>query len=455
MTAEAHSDVTRRFEEAADAQAGRRELDQPDQWADLEPNPFHEDLEQREAETAELDYHASIAKRVSERVYQLRVEQIARERFRAEQAGSTPPFDAGTLSDILKRPSDPPHRVEQLIPSEAGTLVVAQRKTGKTTLQLNLARSLITGQDFLGRFGVRRIDGRVGFLNYEVSAAQIARWAQDARIPEQRLYLVNLRGRRNPLKHPEDQEALAALLRQEEIETLIVDPFGRAYTGQSQNDPGEVGAWLADLDRFARADVGAIDIILAAHAGWNGERTRGSTALEDWADSIITVVRNEQDERFLRAEGRDVSIDEDQLDHDPATRTLTLAGAGSRKTAAKVRQLDALLPVVLDLLRDAPSMSGNQLDTAIKKLKDDGVTDVQHSKGDGARAAQLLERRHMVGSKDGSRGARLFFLLTSPTSLDLPHGKSGDLPDLPYTGEVAKGTDHTDLPSQGSQEQRS
>lgn len=129
----------------------------------------------------------------------LRVKAEARDVLAAERAGSVPPFDAGTLAEVLARPAEPAHRVEGLIPADAGTLVVAQRKTGKTTLELNLARSLIVGGDFLGRFPVTPVTGRVAVLNYEVSAAQLARWADEAQVPPDRLLLVNLRGRRNPL----------------------------------------------------------------------------------------------------------------------------------------------------------------------------------------------------------------------------------------------------------------
>ena len=132
----------------------------------------------------------------------------------AEIMGDSPPFDADLLVDVLTRPQEPPHRVDGLIPSQSGTLIVAQRKTGKTTLLLNLARALIGGADFLGRFPVRPIKGRVAILNYEVSAAQLARWAHEAGVPADRLYLVNLRGRRNPLSHAADREQLAAQLRQ-------------------------------------------------------------------------------------------------------------------------------------------------------------------------------------------------------------------------------------------------
>jgi RecA-family ATPase len=148
-------------------------------------------------------------------------------------------------------------------------------KTGKTTAELNLAWSLITGADFLDRFPVRPITGRVAFLNYEVSAAQLARWGHDVGVLGDRMLLVNLRGRRNPFGNDEDRERLAEQLRAHEVESLIVDPFGRAFVGKSQNDAGEVGAWLADLDRWARADVGAVDVILSAHAGWTANAAAG------------------------------------------------------------------------------------------------------------------------------------------------------------------------------------
>ena len=274
------------------------------------------------------------------RLLHLRAE--ARDIFNAERAGDVPPFDAGTLAEVLARPAEPANRVEGLIPADAGTLVVAMRKTGKTTFELNLARSLLTGEVFLGRFPVVPVMGTVAVLNYEVSAAQLARWADEAGVPQDRLVLVNLRGRRNPLGNPGDRENLADLLRSHNVDSIICDPFGRAFTGQSQNDSGEVGAFLAGLDQWARADVGAKDVILTAHAGWNGERTRGASALEDWADSIVTLTRDKDDDqiRYLRAEGRDVLVDEDRLDFNPNTRVLSLSGTGSRKAAAKARNLD-------------------------------------------------------------------------------------------------------------------
>jgi len=347
----------------------------------------------------------------------------------AELAGQAPPFDADLLVDVLARPQEPPHRVDGLIPSQAGTLVVAQRKTGKTTLELNLARSLLLGEDFLGRFPVRRVTGRVAVLNYEVSAGQLARWADEAGVPTDRLYLVNLRGRRNPLGNAEDRDQLAEQLRQHEVESLIVDPFGRAFVGKSQNDSGEVGAWLASLDRWARGDCGVQDVILTAHAGWEGERTRGASALEDWADSIVTLVRDKDDEqvRYLRAEGRDVLVEEDRLNFDADSRTLRLAGAGSRKSAAKTRNVDELVEPVVKAVAAAPGITGNKLTQALRSAG------ASFNGGDEIKAAKLAVERGRLVIEDGPRNAKMY--RPAPHLSDLSAtslaGTSVDLSDLP------------------------
>jgi hypothetical protein len=414
--------------------------------------------EQRKATTAEgasqdseceaLEAAAIFAREVTLEAYRLRVRESARDQVAQERALASPmpPFDAGLLSEVLARPAEPPHRVQGLIPSDAGTLVVAQRKTGKTTMLLNLARSLILGSDFLGTFPVRPVTGRVGFLNFEVSAAQLARWADESGVPADRFYQVNLRGRRNPFGLDVDREQLATHLREHEIESLIVDPFGRAYVGKSQNDPGEVGSWLADLDRFARGDAGIADVVLAAHAGWDGERTRGSSALEDWADSIITMVRDKDDDqgRFLRAEGRDVLVDEDRLDFEPTTRTLTLAGAGSRKTAAKTRHLEELIPIVVAIVKGDPGISGYKVE---QTLRGQGT---HFQRGDHSKALAAAVERRLIRFDPGARNAKNYHPATTYPDLPrhAPSGVRGDLPRPPLymEGEVTRGGEANHLP---------
>jgi hypothetical protein len=247
----------------------------------------------------------------------------------------------------------------------------------------------------------------VALLNYEVSGDTITHWADEAGLDQDRFFLVNLRGRRNPLADLEDRGRLAKLLRQRGTETLLIDPFGRAYTGQSQNDPGEVGGWLAELDRFTRSDVGARDLILTTHAGWNQERTRGSSALEDWADSIITMTRDDSEdgdgERYLRAIGRDVDLEEDQLTYDPNTRTLTLTGSGSRKVTKDTRRHDKLDRAVLDIVTAEPGLNTTQIKEKVR------AAGVSHQQGDiGHAATRLVEAGHLR-MEPGPRNAKNYY----------------------------------------------
>jgi AAA domain len=394
----------------------------------------------------------NLGRDVAAELRKLRIRKAAQELFKAENEPVAPPFDAGTLGEILARPPDPPMRVDGLIPWDSSALVVAQRKTGKTTFDLNLTRCLLTGEDFLGRFAVRPIDGIVGILNFEVSAAMLGRWADEHGIDRERFYMVNLRGRRNPFTHPGDRETLAADLRGRGVETLICDPFGRAYPGKSQNDPGEVGAWLVDLDVFARGEVGAKDVILSAHAGWNGERTRGSSALEDWADVILTMTRDPDDDslRFLKAEGRDVDLAEDQLAFDPDTRTLSLAGTGSRKMSRDGRRLDELVTAVMEQVTAAPGINGTELGVA---LKDAGVS---FQKGDERKAARAGVDAGYLSVEAGPRNSKRYFLTELPRHTPTyPGGVPLTYPDPTLIGGVGQGgTEEAELPrtSQASTE---
>lgn len=392
---------------------------------------------------------------VRDELRKLRARHDARLRFAAEQAPRAEPFDAGTLAQVLARPAEPAARVEGLLPWEASTLITAQRKTGKTTLLLNLARAVLTGEDFLGRFSVRPLDGTVALLNYEVSGSQVARWAHEAGVPADRLVLVNTRGRRNPLRDPADRQRLAAYLREHNTEMLLCDPFGRAYTGTSQNDAGEVGAWLVGLDQLAREEVGARDLVLTAHAGWNGERTRGSSALEDWADAVLTLTTDDSEDanaaRYLRAIGRDVDLPEDRLSYDRASRSLTLTGAGSRRTANTDRRVHDLTVSVRSVLLRTPGLNSRGIGAALKEA---GIT---YRKGEELQAVRTLIAQGSVRTEPGARGAVLHYAADnqpplSPPSPTVPRGRPLTVPTVPIGGTVSRGqSDSPPSPNQQDQ----
>lgn len=389
-----------------------------------------------EAAAAEARAHQWAVREALER---LRVARDAKAAHEAELRAQQPaaPFDADTLGNVLQRPPEPAMRADGLVPWEASVLLVAKRKSGKTTMLLNYARSLLTGEPFLGRFPVIPVTGRVAFVNYEVSGRQLARWADEVGVDRDRLYLVNLRGRRNPLGDPVDQAELAGLIRAQECETVIVDPFGRAYTGQSQNDAGEVGQWLVNLDYFARTECGAKDLVLAVHAGWNGERTRGSSALEDWADTIVTLTRDEEDDdapAYVKAMGRDVDVDEDALDFDPATRRLTMAGTGGRKAKRDTRKLDKLMGACMAVLTEHPGIGVLEVNRQLRAIG------APFTDGEESKALRTLVDRGLVEVTEGPRRSKLHRIKVQNTP------DSSTTPDYPRptpTGVVTTTPDHT------------
>lgn len=288
---------------------------------------------------------AELAARLEEEAALLRIRREARRIVDAETyAGANPggPAPVMTLTEVLALPPAPPYRIEPLMPSDGSTLVVAQRKAGKTTFLLNLAMALLTGRPLLGAYRVLPLSGAVAVLNFEVDALTFGRWAADHGLsaPElaERFLIVNLRGRANPLADDDAAAVLAAELRRCGVETLIVDPFGQAYTSPDQNSAGEVAAWLRRLSVFAREQVGARDLILSVHAGWSEDgRVRGSSALEDWPDVIVRLKRDETTGvTSLSALGRDVEIAETVTAYDVVSRTVTL-GSGSPARAKSLR----------------------------------------------------------------------------------------------------------------------
>lgn len=372
-------------------------------------------------------------RKVADRVERLRIDRDARQLIAAERFEGADGLDAGTLTELLARTADDPTwRVQNLIKSGTSTLVVAQRKTGKTTFVLDLARCLITGDPFLGECQVRPIPASalVAVLNFEMTPQQITDWADGAGIPGDRLWIANLRGRRNPFATPAARQELAAAIRAQNAAVLIIDVFGAAFTGASQNDPGEVRAWLDDLDRFARAEAGCEEVVLTTHAGWGGERSRGASSQEDWADSIITLAMDETtNRRFLRATGRSVNVTECEVVLNDNPRKLYLSGVGGRKAAAAGDRVADLADRLTQIIRDIPDgLSGY---AARQLLRDKQVV---FRNLDLEAALRLAAERKDLVIEAGPRNAKIY--RTNPDLFPpvptCSRNRSSDLPPPPF-----------------------
>lgn len=253
--------------------------------------------------------------------------------------------------------------VSELQPEEANVLIVGQRKLGKTTFGLNLAKALLDGEPFLGRFLVEQIEGRVCYWNYEMSARQFNGWLRSVSIkPDHHDRFVHwpMRGHRMDIMNPDVFAKVVENLKQQEVEYLILDPWARAISGVvDENDNSQVAAFLERLDVMKEA-AGVKSMVVMSHTGRGGtegsERVRGASRLDDWADAIWTLARDEGGTRFMKAEGRDVDVPEFSMELDKETLMFEVTGGGRKETKNEQGIQD-----VVDAVRLNPGVAYNEL----------------------------------------------------------------------------------------------
>lgn len=274
---------------------------------------------------------------------------------------------------VAQDESPVPWRIDELHVVGHNTTLTAGFKVGKSTLMLNLLRSLADGVPFMGQ-NVLRPEGRTLYWNLEVSDGQMRDWCRKVGIgtPE-RIMVHNLRGRRLPLYDDKIMEFVAAWLEEHEIECWIIDPAVRLFAGwpgvgNPENDNGAVGDLVDRLDRIKQM-AGVQDLWLPIHTGRAGAHARGATRWDDWTDARWMLSKRElgdEEIRFFSANGRDVDFKETACGYDPGTyRVWAEANFDGMQLAADAR-------AVVKALRSHPGeLNGTMLRTAITGVKTD------------------------------------------------------------------------------------
>lgn len=296
------------------------------------------------------------------------------------------PISYGDLAVELALPeSDMVWRIMGLLPAQGNAVVVAPRKTGKTTLVGELVRSLVDGVPFLG-FGATAVTGGVALFNYENTERQQRAWLRALGIVNQaQVHVLHLRGSALNLAVPRVRSYVTQWLRERDIEVWIPDPYLRAAQGVvlNENDNGQANIFTGVLDEI-KLEAGVKEICMPAHSSGKNEvesgaeSMRGAGRVEDWADAIwyLTSVEGQ---RFLRATGRDVELPETQLHFDSATRHLSIGapGHGRREVAlagdvaiiSKVlRDWAGAIPASQNDLEDAAGFGRGRVVKAVRRL---------------------------------------------------------------------------------------
>jgi AAA domain/Bifunctional DNA primase/polymerase, N-terminal len=305
-------------------------------------------------------------------VARLHLKAEARDIFTAERHAKAwvAPTDHGSLTGELEVPDEATQwRFDGLLGTGHNAVVVAGRKVGKTTLINNLILSYVDGEPFLNRFEVTASERAIAIFNYEVDERQYRRWIRAIDIINtDRVFVLHLRGRTLPLRDSQVRAWVVRWLRERHVGLWLLDPYSRAYVGSldNGNDEAQVGTFLDTLD-VIKHDAEVDELVLPVHtpkarveAG--DETAIGSQRLEGWPDSMWYLTRDfESGLRFLRAEGRDVEVPEEQLTYDLDTRRLALGGWDR---ASLRKQTDS--KTIVEAIRGNPGCSQNDLMAALQ-----------------------------------------------------------------------------------------
>jgi hypothetical protein len=339
-------------------------------------------LETAEDRAVEVQRRAR-TKRIDRQVQQL----LDTEAFRV-------PPSAKTLAEDLDEAPEVTWTMSGLHPSGGNALLIAQYKTGKSTLGINWAAAIADREPFLGEHQVSSDLGRVAIWNYEMTRAQFAAWAGSRIAHPDRAAVLHLRGHGLRLQSDAAQAWASEWLREREIDCWVIDVFSRAFDG-NENDNSAVGEFLRTLDDI-KQHSGVKDLLLVTHTGRKvheegQEHARGATRLDDWADVRMTLTKDKAGNRFLRCNGRDVDLPERRLDFDSATLRLTYA-EGARTDRAATRRstgIEQARASIQEVLRRSPGISAGHLRSECKVRNSDYLTARRDLEGGG-----LIVQRH-------------------------------------------------------------
>lgn len=338
--------------------------------------------------------------KVATEQFRIEVREEARRRVASAQIGryELPAEDWTFAQDLAEPRPDTKYTVAELHLAGGNTLLTSAFKAGKTTLALNLARSLADDEPFLGKYEVS-LEGRVAILNYELAAHTFREWAADVGIKntDRLAPPMHLRGSTLPFWLPDVMEETAAWLRREEVGFMIVDPAARAQRGlvESENDNVGLAAFTDALDALKR-EAGVPDLLLSTHMGRERfeegqERARGATRQEDWMDVgwYLTAEGGRDGPRALRAMGRDVDLEAIDLTYNSADRRLSATG----QTRHQRREDEGAQQVV-----DALALAGDGVSTEHLKQAIKGSNSRRSALVQAALVQGLVERRYADGS---------------------------------------------------------
>lgn len=303
------------------------------------------------------------------------------------------PLPSQSLKDFLgKVISASKWLIEGLFPISGKVFLVAKAKAGKTTLVTALLKALADGGNFLSKFKVSAHEGRIGYMNLELTELQMQEWLQRQNIANvEKIHIWNLRGKANPFRSESSRDALICELKEQGIKTLVIDTFAKIYPGNA-NDNSEVNRFLIMLDSVLD-QAGVEQLVMLVHAGNDAKKIRGATALTDHPDGIWFLINDEDKNRYFSAIGRDIELDEGQIIYDKVLHTLEFTGSGKKATRES-----SVSERMLTYIRLNPGANASAVDECVGGTKTSKI-----------RARSKLVKDGLVEVRKGPNNSNLYF----------------------------------------------
>lgn len=208
-------------------------------------------------------------------------------------ATDTKPVAPVKLAQLDDTPIE--YRIPDILTDQGNVLISAYRKAGKTSLILDLIKSLTTGADFLGGLSCDPLDGPVVYVNLELFQSMLRKYALDIgiKLSNDSFLIQDYRGRASKFLLADDEwrDDYAYELRAIQASALIIDPISPllAMNGVDSNDNDMSRVVLEQLGEVATL-AGMKHLFVVDHTGHvEKNRSRGASAKEDWADMLWNI----------------------------------------------------------------------------------------------------------------------------------------------------------------------
>ncbi len=238
-----------------------------------------------------------------------------------------PPFEEPNPqsgSDFLAQ-SDTPvgYKIADLWPEGSNVLFAAPAKFGKSTMMMNMIRSLLTGDAFLGYFDCEPVPEGESLLliDFEMNPDRVRDQLRGQGLRSltdqvlDRLRVECLRGKIKKFDITDDDavQYWVDYCQEHNVTTLILDPLAPllGFLNVAENENSEINRFFQQLDEL-KEKAGIKDMIVVHHCGHMADyRPRGASRFNDWPDALWGAKLSDPNDpanctRTFHARGRDV-----------------------------------------------------------------------------------------------------------------------------------------------------